>query len=382
MSGPSGLSPGGSFFWSRYTNFHFGLSTLMGYIISLTKLAEVENMLLIRDMIMKYRAYVCLLLASLAMAACVGPVIVEESGGEQGGAEEHPDSVPIVHEGTYDSPYTVAEAQCVGRAVAVWVEGYVVGTVKGSMKSGCDYTAAAVTQANILLADTFPTGAEYDYRYCIPVELSGQADVRDELNLYDNPDIYHSKLRIQGDIKLYYSVAGMRNVLGYVDENENVNENVDENEDEDMDDNEDEDEVTDDSSKECPLSIAQGILLQDDRNYNQVWIRGYIVGYTTRNRKVYTDLTDIKVTARTNVLLADEVGETDPERMIAVELKSDSYIAKVVNLYDHPDNMHRQLTVKGRMLPWRDMYGCVEIPDGLGQLDGTKDEDYYFVLGE
>lgn len=140
---------------------------------------------------MKCLSYIlALFYCAIALAACTGPVILdEEEEGKTGQVDDSllRDSVPIIHEGTSSSPYTIAEAQTLRRGRGVWIEGYIVGCVKGSMKSGCNYTSEATTTANILLADTFPTGSEQDYLYCLPVELPN-GDIRMELNLYDNPE--------------------------------------------------------------------------------------------------------------------------------------------------------------------------------------------------
>ena len=185
---------------------------------------------------MKCPFYISILLCgAIWLTSCTGPVILEEKAesGSQTSQEDTPtpqDTVAIIHEGTYTSPYSIAEAQTLGRGKRVWVEGYIVGCVSGSMKSGCNFTAEATTAANILLADTFPTGSENDYLYCMPVELPNGSTERDELNLYDHPDHYHRKVRIEGDITLYYSVVGIREVNEYIffDEVENEDDNVDE----------------------------------------------------------------------------------------------------------------------------------------------------------
>ena len=173
------------------------------------------------------------------------------------------------------------------------------------MKSGCNYTSEATTTANILLADTFPTGSEQDYLYCLPVELPN-GDIRMELNLYDNPENYHCKVRIAGDLTLYYSVVGLKEILDCTWDTDGEDENEDE--------KDDEGEGTIDSipenSKEYPLSIAGGIQLQDEDNYNQVWIRGYIVGYAKGNNSVsylYHPEEEITSKAKSNVVLADSI---------------------------------------------------------------------------
>lgn len=310
---------------------------------------------------MKCLSYILALFhCAIALTACTGPVIVdEEDAGQENGTHTR-DSVPIIHEGTYTSPYSIAEAQTLGRGKGVWIEGYIVGCVKGSMKSGCNYTAEANTQSNILLADTFPTGTGYDNLYCLPVELPNGSDERDALNLYDNPGNYHRKLRIQGNLTLYFSVVGMKEVEDFCfDDDENEGEADDEKE------NKDEAESQDSipaNSKEYPLSIAEGILLQDEENYNQTWIRGYIVGYASGTNSIaYLADTDDEPgsKARYSVVLADSIEERDNNHVIVVELPK-GYVREDVNLYDNPQNLHRRLTVIGRMIPYYGLAGCRE----------------------
>lgn len=316
---------------------------------------------------MKRPFYILALLGCIiSFAACTGPVIIdeeEEDNTEQGDDTLQRDSVPIIHEGTRTSPYSIAEAQTLRRGRGVWIEGYIVGCVKGSMKSGCNYTSEATTTANILLADTFPTGNEEDYLYCLPVELPN-GDIRMELNLYDNPENYHRKVRIAGDLTLYYSVVGLKEIADCTWDTDDDNDNDDENENDD--DNDDEDEEMTDSipynSQEYPLSIADGIKLQDEYNYNQAWIRGYIVGYAKgKNSVAYLNSSEDEITSKAqyNVVLADSIGENDNQRIIIVELPQ-GFIRDDVNLYDNPQNLHKRLTVIGRMIPYHGLAGCRE----------------------
>lgn len=310
---------------------------------------------------MKCLSYILALFhCAIALTACTGPVIVDEVDAGQENGTHTRDSVSIIHEGTYTSPYSIAEAQTLGRGKGVWIEGYIVGCVKGAMKSGCNYTAEANTQSNILLADTFPTGTGYDNLYCLPVELPNGSDERDALNLYDNPGNYHRKLRIQGNLTLYFSVVGMKEVEDFCfDDDENEGEADDEKE------NKDEAESQDSipaNSKEYPLSIAEGILLQDEENYNQTWIRGYIVGYASGTNSIaYLADTDDEPgsKARYSVVLADSIEERDNNHVIVVELPK-GYVREDVNLYDNPQNLHRRLTVIGRMIPYYGLAGCRE----------------------
>ena len=341
---------------------------------------------------MKCPFYISLLLACAVWAtACTGPVIIEDGGKsetdtEQEGQPPTRDSVPIIHSGTYSSPYSIAEAQTLKRGKAVWIEGYIVGSVKNtSIKSGCNFTADATTASNILLADTFPTGNEYDYLYCMAIQLLHGSVERSDLNLYDNPSNYHRKVRIEGDLTQYISTPGMKEITDYVfcDEIESEEEG-DDNENEE--DNEDQEEPNlphdPNATRQDTLSIAEAIKIQEEEGYEHVYIKGYIIGYTTTKQKVYYDLSKIgetKKTAKTNVILADNMEERDIYNMIAVELKGDSYIQQAVNLVDNPQNLYKRLTVKGATQEYKGFYGCTNIPNGLEQENDTI-KDYYFLL--
>ena len=344
---------------------------------------------------MKRLFYILALLGCIiSFAACTGPVIIdeeEEDNTEQGDDTLQRDSVPITHEGTRTSPYSIAEAQTLRRGRGVWIEGYIVGCVKGSMKSGCNYTSEATTTANILLADTFPTGNEEDYLYCLPVELPN-GDIRMELNLYDNPENYHRKVRIAGDLTLYYSVVGLKEIADCTwdtddenendndDENEDDNDNDDDNDDDDNDedDNDDEDYDDDDPNQTTSdtLSIAEGIRIQNQGE--QYYIRGYIVGFFSRSSfRFNPSEEEISNSVKNNVVLADSIGETDPNRVIIVELTKETALRRDVNLLDNPQNLYKRLTVKGMLMDYKETsyHGCMKTLSNL-----LEDEDYYFLL--
>ena len=333
---------------------------------------------------MKRLIHILLLLATTWLYACTGPIIIEEEENREEDTPQAKDTVLITHEGTFQSPYSIAEAQSLARGSDVWIEGYIVGSVSRSIKSGCNFTPQATIASNILLADTFPTGNNDDYQYCLPIELPNNTAERDDLNLYDNPENYHKKLRIQGNLTLYYSVVGMKGISDYSFEydNDNGDDNDNDNEDEDNEndnDNKDEDEeniqdTIPENSKEYPLSIAEGIRLQSEDEYNQAWIRGYIIGYARSNNSVtYLDSVSTELTskAKNNIVLADSIGERNNRKIIVVELPK-GYLRDDVNLYENPHNLHRRLTVIGRMIPYYDMAGCKETL-------GTENRDRFLL---
>ena len=332
---------------------------------------------------MKRPFYILALLGCIiSFAACTGPVIIdeeEEDNTEQGDDTLQRDSVPIIHEGIRTSPYSIAEAQTLRRGRGVWIEGYIVGCVKGSMKSGCNYTSEATTTANILLADTFPTGNEEDYLYCLPVELPN-GDIRMELNLYDNPENYHCKVRIAGDLTLYYSVVGLKEIADYTwdtdDEDEDEDEDDDENDNEDENDDDNDDDDDPNLTTSDTLSIAEGIKTQYQGE--QYYIRGYIVGFFNgKSFRFNPSEEEISSRAKSNVVLADSIGETDPKRVIIVELTENTALRRDVNLFDNPQNLNKRLTVKGMLIDYKETsyHGCMETLS-----DYWEDEDYYFLL--
>lgn len=334
----------------------------------------------------------------ILFVACTGPVLIDEpvedsthteqSGNTTSdGTSQTQEPVEIIHEGTYSSPYSIAEAQALRSTKSVWIEGYIVGTVSGSMKSGCNYTPETTTASNILLADTFPTGDENDHLRCLPIELPNNSTERDELNLYDNPNNYHRKVRLQGDITLYYKVVGIKEIADYIfcDEYDDDNDNDDENEGENVDDNKNENQDEDDNSPSDPdatrqdtLSIAEGIKLQNKGE--QPYIKGYIVGYYNGSSLIFNPSPEQMQSSRAsnNVILADHIEETDWRNVIIVELPTKTTLRSKVNLKENPDNLYHKLTVKGMLREYKDdtgYHGCMDTKSAYGD-----DEDYYFQL--
>ncbi|MBR4311923.1 MAG: hypothetical protein IKT86_01105 [Bacteroidaceae bacterium] len=330
-----------------------------------------------------------LLGCAIWLTACTGPVILGEPDdtpthtGQSGTTSDNipsQDSVAIVHEGTYASPYSIAEAQTLGRGKEVWIEGYIVGCVKGSMKNGCNYTQKATTASNILLADTFPSGNENDYLRCMPVELPNNSAERDELNLYDTPQNYHRKVLILGNITLYYDVPGIRNIADYIFTDTTDSPDYPDSPDSpEIPDNPDDSDTPNipsdpDATRNDTVSITEAITLQNKGK--QPYIKGYIVGYYNGSSICFNPSEEqISTRARNNIVLADNTQETN--EIIIVELPAETTLRQRINLTDNPQNLHRMLTVKGVLRDYKDTYyaGCMETLSGL-----RDDEDYYFLI--
>lgn len=310
-----------------------------------------------------------LAVAAVTAVSCSSPLLPDENG-ESPTDSSSPtdsiviiphDSVTVVHTGGDGDPYTVAEAQWVASASAVWVEGYVVGTVKGSMANGCTLVPPFTTDTNILLADTFPCSPGS----CLPVELPQGSLYHYALNLVDNPTVYLEKRRIQGDLTTYFRTVGLRNVRIVAHPH-------------DPDTPADSTSTTPTNTIDTPLSILQAIALQSSSGSSSgtstemQWVRGIIVGWSpARNRVTVADSTGACTSAlRTNVLLANSIGETSPTRLLVVKLPS-GCVRDDVNLLDNPTNLHHALTVKGCLRSYNGLPGCVDILGASRREDGA-----------
>ena len=107
--------------------------------------------------------------------------------------------------------YTVTEALAAyvdGKQIPAIVTGYIVGARKDNINS--EFGTATI-DTNILLSDN---ADETDEANCIIVQLP-QGEIREKLNLVDNPDNYKKKLRIKGSIEKFYNVAGLKYTTDY-----------------------------------------------------------------------------------------------------------------------------------------------------------------------
>lgn len=119
--------------------------------------------------------------------------------------------------GSETKPYTVAQAisnqGAKDNKVYVWAEGYIVG-VYGNNKApifGADALTAEQTY-NVLVAD-----AADDYTTTLCVQLPAGI-IRDGVNLVDNGANLGKKLKVQGTLEPYNSMAGIKNAkVAYLD---------------------------------------------------------------------------------------------------------------------------------------------------------------------
>lgn len=265
--------------------------------------------------------------------------------------------VDIIHTGEDGDPYTVPEARTLVGKDGVWVEGYIVGTVKGSMKKGCVFAPPFDVTTNILIADTITS----DPSRCMPLQLVDASIYQYALNLTDNPDLLHLRCRFKADIATYFNVPGLRNVrmYGIVRDHSEKNDSTGGNTD-----------YAPGDDYSAPLTVAQAIGEQGSDTYaEKKWVSGYIVGWSSGKKQVlFADSANVNKTLRTNVALADSINELDPEHVVIVKLP-DGCIRDDVNLEEHPENMYRKLTVFGSLKPYNALPGVVDVLGVKGRED-------------
>ena len=124
---------------------------------------------------------------------------VKVEGGSGGGGGDQPSG----------TTYTVAQAIAANSGSGVYVKGYIVGFVDGqAYESGARFEANGTVTTNVLIADS---PSESDLSKCMPVQLPS-GDVRNGVNLKDNPGNYKKDVLLFGNIETYFKVPGVKTV--------------------------------------------------------------------------------------------------------------------------------------------------------------------------
>lgn len=103
--------------------------------------------------------------------------------------------------------FTVAQAIAAADRKDTWVSGYIVG---GDLTSAAaSFALPFKSKTNLLIG---PRSSTVDRSACVSVQLPA-GDVRDALNLVDNPGLLRKRVRLRGDVVgSYYGLVGVKNV--------------------------------------------------------------------------------------------------------------------------------------------------------------------------
>lgn len=132
----------------------------------------------------------------------------DQSGDDNGGGDNG--------QGTETQGDTMSVAAMLSRAsVDDWVrvKGYIVGYVAGTTLSKARFECPpSAPNTNMLIADT---PAETDVACCIPILLDAKDGSREELNLYDNPELLGCAIVIEGAVATYFGTKGIKKMEYY-----------------------------------------------------------------------------------------------------------------------------------------------------------------------
>lgn len=113
-------------------------------------------------------------------------------------------------DGGSSDAYNVSDARSHIGEDGVWVEGYAVGVATNTGKFS--FTPPFSKNTNIVLG---LRSTSVDSQYLLSVELP-KGDMRDALNLVDNPSLQGRKLKLKGSlVDAYYGIPGLKNVSAY-----------------------------------------------------------------------------------------------------------------------------------------------------------------------
>lgn len=96
----------------------------------------------------------------------------------------------------------------------IYVKGYIVGYIDGTSISKSVFGLPSKANPNMLLASS---PDETDYTRCMAVRLpiSSSLDLRENLNLFDNPENYKRPIIMQGLVATYFGKNGFYDVYYY-----------------------------------------------------------------------------------------------------------------------------------------------------------------------
>lgn len=102
-----------------------------------------------------------------------------------------------------------------------------------------------------------------------------------------------------------------------------------------------------DGTEAKPYTVAEAIALNNPGT--TAFVKGYIVGAANN---AMSKLQTSSFSVASNMVIADTPDETDPTKMIPVELPSKSDERTAWNLADHPENYQKQVIIEGKLIAY------------------------------
>lgn len=147
---------------------------------------------------------------SLTTTYRIDDVLIDTNGGGGGGGGG-------TGSGTQNDPYNIETGISLqNQSVSGWVKGYIVGAVKAGVMqvtsaNDIDFSPPFSSFTNVLIADY---ENETNYMNCIAVNLPSGSALRSQVNLNDNPGNVGKTLNVNGTLRSYFSIPGLRDSDG------------------------------------------------------------------------------------------------------------------------------------------------------------------------
>lgn len=238
--------------------------------------------------------------------------------------------------GTAEDPFTVSGVLAGAAGSGQWVTGYIVGWVEGQvLSSGAHFSVPASSASNLLLA---ASPDETNVANCIPVQLSSGSTVRTALNLQNNPDNLGKEVSIKGDLASYFGAAGLKTTTLYAWGAKGDDSGT-------TPDTPNPPAGSGDGSSDKPFDAAQVLA---GATGTGVWMTGYIVG-AVNDKSISDAAFTAPFSLKSNILIAATANETDVTKCVPVQLVSGTTVRNDLNLNEHPENLGKQVTIKGNL---------------------------------
>ncbi len=323
---------------------------------------------------MKKLSFFGLAALTILFGACTNSEPFDPNGGGN-----NTDYTQPAGQGTESDPYNVSAALVHNMdSSEVWVKGYIVGQVAGAdlradAQFGPEFTGAvyddggvAKQGTNLLIAakaDETSTSA------CLVVQLAA-GQIRDVLNLVENPANDGKEVMIKGQLIKYFGAAGLKNTTAAKFEGQDLGET-----------SQPSGTPQGDGTQNNPYNIAGAAAQNNSGAF--AWVKGYIVGQVAGSSlrdeaefdapfhgQTYDDGTVAE--QGTNLLIADSPSETSTDNCIVVQLPYGD-LRTALNLVNNPSNDGMEVTIYGSLVKYFGANGLKECSCAIfnGQTIGT-----------
>ena len=251
---------------------------------------------------------------------------------------------PTLPKGEETNPYTVDEAiemETAGSTPIGWVEGYIVGTVKGQVETitsseDIEWGATATLDNTVVIGATPETT---DINSCLVMSLKQGSAIREYVALANHPDNFKKKLAVRGTLDKYMGTFGVIGNEGTASEFRLEGVTVPGGD----------TPVTPpaqgDGTAENPYLASQLVSAsKPSAPTTGVYVKGYIVGFI--NGTYFSDATfELPATLNTNILISSNEKGT-PETSLPVKLPAGS-MRDDLGLMAHPEYFGKMVTLRG-----------------------------------